>query len=99
MTMAALSNQSIIALIGMEVYNSFFLNFKEIAYIHHEIESFENHSFPIHFLLWRTTLSSIIENVWENHDFQNSISDDVLYIYNLFEILKGYCRPPYLLKL
>ena len=46
------SNQSIIALIGLEVYNG-----------------------PLKFQ--RDLVHSIIENVLENHDFQNSISDDV----------------------
>ena len=45
------SNQSIIALISMEVYNS-----------------------PLKFQ--RDLVRSTIENVWENHDFQNSIYDD-----------------------
>ena len=41
---------------------------------------------------------TIIHNVWESHDFKNAVSCDIC-LSNLFEILKDYCRPSYLLVL
>ena len=32
----------------------------------------KSHGFPISFVLWWATMSSTIENVWENHDFKAS---------------------------
>ena len=41
--------------------------------------------------------ATTIQNAWENHDFKNAISH--ICICNVFEILKDYCRLPYLLML
>ena len=58
-------NFGAISSVGMKVYN-IPLKFKEIAHTSHEILHFK---IMIHFVLWRTTLSSTIQNAWENHEF------------------------------
>ena len=46
--------------------------------------------FPYIFALWRTKLSSTIQNVWENHDFKNAISHNLHMLAIPFEILMDH---------